>query len=151
MRISFESPNQADAIALIAELDAYQSQLYPPESHHALDLAAVAAEKVLFALVRDEAGQAVGCGAIVLSPEYGEIKRMYVRPAQRGRGIARKVLETLEAAAAQADCRLLKLETGPSQPEALALYARCGYETCGKYGNYTDDPLSVFMQKAMPA
>jgi putative acetyltransferase len=72
---------------------------------------------------------------------------MYVRPEQRGRGLARQVLETLEAAAAQAGCRMLKLESGPSQPEALALYARCGYETCGKYGDYTDDPLSVFMQK----
>ena len=81
MRISFESPNQLDAIALIAELDAYQSTLYPPESHHALDLASVAAERVLFALARDEAGQAVGCGAIVLSPEYGEIACMCVQPS----------------------------------------------------------------------
>jgi putative acetyltransferase len=150
MRIAFESPNQADAIALIAELDAYQSSLYPPESHHALDLTSVAAEQVLFVIARDGAGQAVGCGAIVLMPEYGEIKRMYVRPEQRGRGIARQVLHTLEAAAAQADCRMLKLESGPSQPEALALYARCGYESCGKYGDYTDDPLSVFMQKVVP-
>jgi putative acetyltransferase len=147
MRIAFESPNQADAIALIAELDAYQSTLYPPESHHALDLTSVAAGQVLFVIARDGVGQAVGCGAIVLTPEYGEIKRMYVRPEQRGRGLARQVLETLEAAAAQAGCRMLKLESGPSQPEALALYARCGYETCGKYGDYTDDPLSVFMQK----
>jgi putative acetyltransferase len=45
---------------------------------------------------------------------------------------------------------LLKLETGPSQPEALGLYARCGYQRCGRFGNYTDDPLSVFMQKALP-
>jgi putative acetyltransferase len=147
MRIAFESPNQPDAIALIAELDAYQSTLYPPESHHALDLTSVAAGQVLFVIARDGAGQAVGCGAIVLTPEYGEIKRMYVRPEQRGRGIAMQVLTTLETAAAKADCRMLKLESGPSQPEALALYARCGYERCGKYGNYTDDPLSVFMQK----
>jgi putative acetyltransferase len=150
MRISFESPNQADAIALIAELDAYQSALYPPESHHALDLTSVAADQVLFVLARDDAGRAVGCGAVVLSPDYGELKRMYVRPEQRGLGIAKKVLQTLESAAAQAGCRLLKLETGPSQPEALGLYARCGYQRCGRFGNYTDDPLSVFMQKALP-
>jgi putative acetyltransferase len=150
MRIAFESPNQADAIALIAELDAYQSTLYPPESHHALDLTAVAADQMLFVIARDDAGQAVGCGAIVLTQDYGEIKRMYVRPEQRGRGVARQVLTTLEAAAAKADCRMFKLESGPSQPEALALYACCGYEVCGKYGDYTDDPLSVFMQKVMP-
>ncbi len=147
MRISFESANQPDAAALIAELDAYQSSLYPPESHHALDLTSVAQERVLFAMARDEAGQAVGCGAVVLAPEYGELKRMYVRPGQRGLGIARKVLAALEAAAVQSGCGLIKLESGPSQPEALALYARCGYEVCGRFGSYGDDPLSVFMQK----
>ncbi len=92
MRIAFESPDQADAVALIAELDAYQSALYPPESHHALDLTSVAAQHVLFVMARDEHGLAVGCGAVVLTPDYGELKRMYVRPAQRGLGIARKVL-----------------------------------------------------------
>ncbi|WP_295991764.1 hypothetical protein [Rugamonas sp.] len=65
MRISFESAKQADAIALIAELDAYQSALYPPESHHALDLASVAEQGLLFVLARDHMGQAVGCGAVV--------------------------------------------------------------------------------------
>jgi putative acetyltransferase len=149
MRLSFESPNQADAIALIAELDAYQSALYPPESHHALDLTSVDAERVLFVLARDDADQAVGCGAVVLYPEYGELKRMYVRPEQRGLGVAKKILQTLEAAAAQSACQLLKLETGPSQPEALGLYARCGYQLCGRFGAYTDDPLSVFMQKVL--
>ena len=43
--------------------------------------------------------------------------------------------------------KVLKLETGPSQPEALRLYASCGYERRGPFGKYSDDPLSVFMQK----
>lgn len=149
MHISFESPNQPEALALIGELDAYQSSLYPPESHHALDLTSVAQERVLFAMARDGDGNAVGCGAVVLAPAYGELKRMYVRPDQRGLGVARKVMEALEAAAVRAGCRLLKLESGPSQPEALALYARCGYQLCGPFGSYTDDPLSVFMQKVI--
>lgn len=149
MQISFESPHQADAIALIAELDAYQGALYPPESHHALDLTSVSAERVLFVLARDDSNLAVGCGAVVLNPEYGELKRMYVRPEQRGLGIARNVLQMLESAAMQSGCQLLKLETGPSQPEALGLYARSGYERCGRFGSYTDDPLSVFMVKRL--
>lgn len=149
MRISFESPDQADAIALIAELDAYQSALYPPESHHALDLTSVVADRVLFVMARDDADQAVGCGAVVLSSEYGELKRMYVRPVQRGLGVAKKILHMLETAAKESDCGLLKLETGPSQPEALRLYARCGYQACERFGTYTDDPLSVFMQKSL--
>ena len=147
MHISFESPNQAEAIALIAELDAYQDALYPPESRHALDLASVTEQGLMFVMARDDAGQAVGCGAVVLSKEYGELKRMYVRPQQRGLGLAKKILQTLEAAANAADCKVLKLESGPYQPEALGLYARCGFERCGPYGAYADDPLSVFMEK----
>jgi putative acetyltransferase len=149
MQIAFESPRQDDAIALIAELDAYQSTLYPPESHHALDLASVAEQGLLFVVARDGAGQAVGCGAVVLCAEYGELKRMYVRPQQRGAGVAKRILHTLEDAAVAADCAVLKLESGPYQPEALGLYARCGYARCGPFGAYTDDPLSVFMQKTL--
>ena len=149
MQISFESPKQADAIALVAELDAYQSALYPPESHHALDLSSVDEQGLLFVIARDDAGQAVACGAVVLSAEYGELKRMYVRPRHRGCGLAKKILKTLEAAAAESGCMELKLESGPYQPEALALYARCGYERCDRFGGYADDPLSVFMQKKL--
>src|ERR1700739_4281798 len=151
MRISFESPGQAEAIALIAELDAYQSSLYPPESHHALDLTSVGEEGLLFAVARDDAEQAVGCGAVVLSAEYGELKRMYVRPQQRGQGLAKRILQTLEAAAIAADCSVLKLDSGPAQAGARAVYARCGYTRCGPYGGYADDPLSVFMQKKLAA
>jgi len=149
MHISFESPNQAEALALVAELDAYQDSLYPPEARHALDLTSVVEEGLLFALARDEAGRAVGCGAVVLSGDYGELKRVYVRPEQRGSGLAKKLLQTLEEAAVAANCRAMKLESGPYQPEALGLYVRCGYERCGPFGAYADAPLSVFMQKKL--
>lgn len=142
-------PEIAGAVALIAELDAYQSALYPPESHHALDLASVDDRGLLFVLARDDQGQAVGCGAVVLCPEYGELKRLYVRPQQRGQGLAKKIMQALETAAVESACGMLKLESGPYQPEALGLYARCGYERCGPYGAYADDPLSVFMQKKL--
>jgi putative acetyltransferase len=105
---------------------------------------------VLFAVARNGAGTAVGCGAVVLGPEYGEIKRMYVYPSARGQGVARQVLSLLESRARAAGCTLLRLETGPSQPEALALYARFGYERRGRFGDYRDDPLSVFMEKQLP-
>ena len=149
--IAFESPAQADVIKLIAELDAYQSALYPPESHHALDLTTVAAEQMLFAVARDATGSAVGCGAVVLMSGFGELKRMYVRPGNRGLGVAKKILLLLESSAKLANCRLLKLETGPYQPEALGLYALCGYERRGPFAHYADDPLSVFMQKKLIA
>ncbi len=136
---------------MIAELDAYQDALYPPESRHALDLESLKQANVLFFVARDGARQAVGCGAVVLNAAYGEIKRMYVTPGCRGQGVARGLLSALESASALAGCKLLKLESGPYQPEALGLYAALGYERRGPYGDYADDPLSVFMQKVLPA
>ncbi|RKP44520.1 GNAT family N-acetyltransferase [Trinickia fusca] len=147
MTIAFESPDQPDVIALVADLDAYQDTLYPPESRHALDLASLKQPDVLFAVARNSEGQAIGCGAIVLRPEFGELKRMYVSPRGRGQGVARKLMALLESRAIALGCKLLKLETGPYQHEALALYASAGYERRGPFGDYTNDPLSVFMQK----
>jgi putative acetyltransferase len=149
MQIALESPIQPEAIAMVAELDAYQHKLYPPESVYALDLGSVAQEQMLFAAARNNAGTMVGCGAIVLQPGYGELKRMYVSPGQRGLGIARKILAYLEELATQHGCTELKLETGPRQLEALGLYASWGYQRCGPYGEYPDDPWSVFMRKSL--
>jgi putative acetyltransferase len=147
MQIAFETPDQPDVHALIAELDAYLYSLYPAENVYALDVASLLQPNVLFAVARDSAGAALGCGAVVVTPAYGEIKRMYVRPAARGQGLARRLIDTLEEKAAQHGCRTFMLETGPTQPEALALYERMGYKHRGAFGDYPDDPLSVFMQK----
>ncbi len=151
VQIAFESPDQPEVIALIAQLDAYQDTLYPPESRHSLDLRTLVQPHVIFAVARAADGRAVACGAVVLGDGDGELKRMFVKPESRSLGVARKLLEQLESAAIARGCRELRLETGPSQPEALALYARCGYARCGRFGTYTDDPLSVFMHKALPA
>lgn len=150
MNIAFETPDQPDIIALIADLDAYQLTLYPPESVYALDMASLKQPNVVFAVARDAAGAAVGCGAMVVTPEFGEVKRMYVRPEARGQGLARRVLGMLEQEAAERGCTVYTLETGPSQPAAIALYERLGYQRCGPYGDYRDDPLSVFMRKTAP-
>ena len=147
MDVSLESPDQSEVIALIAELDAYQDMLYPPESRHALDLTSLKQPNVLFAVARDGARRAVGCGAIVLNAEFGELKRMYVSPRCRGQGIARRILDVLESKATESGSTFLTLETGPFQPEALGLYKACGYERRGPFGEYANDPLSVFMQK----
>lgn len=151
MTITFESPDQSDVIALIAELDAYQDSLYPPESRHALDLDSLKQTNVLFAVARDGKGQAIGCGAMVLGDEFGEIKRLYVHPCGRGQGVAKRMLALLEARAISANCTLFRLETGPYQADALALYAAAGYQRMGPFGDYRNDPLSVFMQKHIAA
>jgi putative acetyltransferase len=147
--IAIESPDQPDVIRLIAELDAYQDSLYPPEARYALDLASLKQPNVLFAVARAADGSAVGCGAVVLGDEHGELKRMYVHPQSRGGGVARRLLALLEDRARAAGCTQLMLETGPYQPEALAFYASSGYERRGPFGGYRDDPLSVFMHKRL--
>jgi len=149
LQIAFETPNQPEIIALIADLDAYQLTLYPPESVYALDLKSLMQPEVKFAVARDAAGALVGCAAVVLSNGYGEIKRMYVKPEARGLGAAKGLMAALEQATRATGCPLMVLETGPSQPEAIALYARHGFEQCGPYGDYRDDPLSVFMRKVL--
>src|SRR4051812_3161951 len=73
-------------------------------------------------------GKPVGCGAIRrIEPTVAEIKRMYVDPACRGRGIGGKILAALEAEAHRLAVRRLVLETGPRQPEAIAIYRRAGF------------------------
>ena len=151
MHIKLESVDQPDVIQLISDLDAYQGALYPAESNYHLSVEALKAPNVLFAVARDDEDAVIGCGAIVLFDGYGELKRMFVPPEQRGRGVAKAVMALLEAHAVQRNCRLLRLETGIYQPEAHGLYASAGYARRGPYGDYPDDPLSVFMEKTIAA
>jgi putative acetyltransferase len=147
MHIRLESPTQAEVVRLIDELDAYQKPLYPETSHHGIDPEALSQNHVLFAVVRTDDDTVVACGAVVLADGYGELKRMYVKPAVRGRGIGKALLEFLEAQALGCGCSRLALETGRLQAEALALYAGNGYVECGPFGEYAEDPHSVFMCK----
>jgi putative acetyltransferase len=146
-RIRLESPNQPEVLSLIEQLDAYQKPLYPAESYHGIDIGALSEENVLFAVARFEAGQALACGAVVLEPGYGEVKRMFTLPSFRGRGIAGRLLAFLESEAQSRGCRQFMLETGFRQVEAIALYERFGYRRCGPFGDYSEDPNSVFMAK----
>lgn len=146
---SLERADQADVIALIDALDAFQKVLYPPESHHGVDIDVLVKPDVLFAVARDSNGSAVGCGAILLHEDYGELKRMYVPPAQRGKGVGRGLLEFLENHALQRGCALLRLETGIHQPEARRLYLSSGYVYRSPFNDYAEDPNSVFMEKQL--
>ncbi len=97
---------------------------------------------LLVALLDDEP---VGCGALRAGPTdgTGEVKRMYVAPEVRGRRVAERLLHGLEDAARELGYSSLVLETGERQPEALRLYARCGWTPTPAYGHYRDSPLSI--------
>ncbi len=148
VRIAAEAPDQPGVLALITALDAYLNSLYPAESNYLLDAAALAAPEIRF-LVARRGGAVVGIGALRLERDYGEIKRMFVPVEARGQGVARRLMESLEAEARRAGRRLLRLETGNRQPEALALYRRAGFVERGPFGDYPDDPVSVFMEKTL--
>lgn len=145
--ISFESPDQPDVIALIEELDAYQMPLYPAESHHGIDISALASANTGFAVARSGDGKAVACGALVVHATHGELKRMFTQPALRGQGLAGRILTVLEDEARRRRCVRVMLETGYLQHEAISFYERNGYQRRGPFGDYQDDPNSVFMEK----
>lgn len=149
LTIAFESPRQPEVAALVLELDAHLDTLYPPDARYALDLTSVGADDLRLAIARDGDRRALGCGAIVLHGDYAEVKRMFVRPAARGRGIAIALVRHLAQEARERGVAELRLETGPRQPEAIALYEREGFERCGRFGDYPEHPLSIFMRKRL--
>jgi GNAT superfamily N-acetyltransferase len=134
---------------LITELNAELSIRYrePGANHFQLDPAEVAAGQGAF-LVAYAGSEPVGCGAVRRNdPETAEIKRMYVVPAARSGGIARRVLAELEVEARRLGVSRLVLETGIRNPDALALYTRAGFAEIPPFGEYIGSPLSVCMAK----
>jgi putative acetyltransferase len=149
LQIGPSDPATPGASRLLEELDAYLSTLYPPESNHLLSLEALRRPDSTFFLAALE-DRPVACGAIVNHQgEYGEIKRMFVRPEHRGLHIGSRMLDALEARARNQRLGLIRLETGIAQPEALRLYERAGYVRRGPFGKYLNDRFSVFMEKTL--
>jgi GNAT superfamily N-acetyltransferase len=150
-REDFLSPSVERLItALNRELD----DRYPEEgaNHFDLDAEEVADGRGAF-LVAFLANEPIGCGAVRrISPTVYEIKRMYVAPSARNRGVGRRILNELESVARALGAARLVLETGVRQPEALALYTRAGFTTIPLFGSYAGTPhpeLSVCMAKEM--
>ncbi|GAA1637645.1 GNAT family N-acetyltransferase [Nonomuraea maheshkhaliensis] len=123
---------------LAALIDAAFGELvakYGPEGRSAVHADA----RFLVAEVDD---LAAGCGAVQPAEgTTGELKRMYVTPGHRGRGIARSLLKALEGLAAEMGYDRLRLATGHLQPEAIALYESAGYRATAPYGKYVGEPL----------
>jgi putative acetyltransferase len=95
-------------------------------------------------------GVPVACGALQpLEPGVAEVKRMYVRPDHRGRGLSRAILAAIEARAARTGVRTLRLETGRGLPAALKLYGSSGYTQIPSYGEYVGNPESVCFEKRL--
>jgi putative acetyltransferase len=144
-----ERPDSADAAQLIAELEAILNPLYPQESRHGLSVDQLLREAVAFFVTRHD-GLPAGCGGVqIFGAEYGEVKRMFVRPQFRGLGLGQLMLEHLADYCRQRDMAVLRLETGIYQVEAIRLYERFGFQRIGPFGAYRADPLSVYYEKRL--
>ena len=150
MTILEERPDSPDATQLIMELDAVLNALpYPQESRHAFSIDKLLREGVVFFVIRYD-GQPAGCGGLkLIGQEYGEVKRMYVRPAYRGLGLGKAILHRLAEYAQERHVSVLRLETGIYQPDAIGLYERFGFQRRPPFGEYKVDPLGVYFEKTI--
>ena len=150
LKIETADPIGETARELVHALCAEMSERYgsPPSP---FSLSEAAAPRTVF-LVARLAGQPVGCGALrQFDDRTAEIKRMYVAPAGRRRGIARRILIELEWHAMELGYQSIRMETGIQQPEAQRLYESLSYQHIAAFGPYVGNPTSVCYEKFINA
>lgn len=141
-------PRHPEARALLEQSHALMQALFSPEDNHYLSVEELCADDVAFFVIELD-GNIAGTGALARRDGYAEIKAMYVSPDARGVRLGEKLLLALEDAARAEGFTSLKLETGDKLVAARRLYKSCGYQSCGPFGDYADNPASVFMEKAL--
>ena len=138
----------ADAVALVAALDRDLTERYPDTPIYGIDTQGLEASGGRF-LIAYVDGMAAACGAFRPFDGSAEIKRMYVAPGFRRRGLGRLILHHLEHEAGRRGFGRGILETGRNQPEAIGLYVAAGWTPGVPFGPYIGDPLSVYFQKRL--
>lgn len=153
LAVTFEAVHRTtdDLRSLIAELDAELARHYEPSQRHGLTLESLFNSPVHFFIIRTH-DAAIGCGGIAIADGFAELKRMYIRPAARGRGAADQLLAHLETAAREQQRTLIRLETGVHQHAAIRFYQRAGFAPCCAFPPYDAMPAntvatSVFLEK----
>lgn len=142
------NPRDDEVSAIIDDIDTLMNSLYPAESNQLLALDELEQDHVHFIGGRAD-GRVTCCGAIVHKTddgEYGELKRIYVRPENRGQGLSKVIMTALIEHARALNLPRIRLETGTKQPEAISLYEKLGFVVRGPFGQYPDDIYSVFME-----
>lgn len=152
MQIRLDDLSHPAIHALLEEHLRNMHALSPRESVHALDLARLRDPAITFWSAWD-GDILLGCAALrQLDAQHGEIKSMRTPDAQRRRGAGKALLHHIIAEAHTRGYQRLSLETG-SQPgflPAQTLYAQAGFVRCGPFGDYREDPNSVFMTRTSP-
>jgi putative acetyltransferase len=154
IRVTEVATNDPILRPLIASHSAHSLSASPPGSCHFLDHDAVVAEPGLRMWVAYEGEEALGCAAMKpLDGGAAEVKSVHVLSQARGRGIARLMMDAVLDAAQISNVTALYLETGSkilaAYDPARALYERLGFDYCDPFGNYSFDPHSTFMVRAL--
>lgn len=143
--IRTNSENQ-DFIELVKHLDA-ELTIRDGDEHDFYDQFNKT-DQIKYVLVAYEGKKAIGCGAIkAYDSNTMEIKRMYVSPESRGKGIALKIIAELENWAGELGYEKCILETGKKLPEAIRLYKKSGYKIIPNYGQYANATNSYCFEK----
>lgn len=151
MQIVVDDLRSPEIAALLEAHLQHMHALSPPESVHALDLDALRRPEITFWSVRRD-GTLLGCGALKeLDPAHGEIKSMRTAAAHLRQGVAARLLTHIIDEARRRSYRRLSLETGSMAAfrPAQRLYERFGFTYCGPFGDYVEDPHSVFMTRLL--
>lgn len=151
IRVRIGGLDDPRVIQLLHEHLAGMADNSPPESVHALDISGLRATDVTFWTAWDD-HTLLGCGALrELDAAHGEIKSMRTSTPHLGTGVARVLLGHIIDEAERRGYRRLSLETGSGKvfDPAHALYRKFGFDYCGPFADYRDDPFSRFMTRAL--
>ncbi|HEY4191554.1 MAG TPA: GNAT family N-acetyltransferase [Mesorhizobium sp.] len=152
VEIAIETPLQDDVREMVAALDAHMRPLTPREFQFQLTVEQMADPSTTLFVARDEAGQAVGMGALKEHGDgLGEVKRMFTRPQVRGQRVGAQLLQNIERLARQKGLARVVLETGeaPGFEPAYRVYEHGGFQVCGAVLDYPDSGHSRFYEKSL--
>ncbi len=146
--LAIEPASSPVAAALVAALDLELTRRYPGLPIYGIDAPGFEERGGVFVVAYEE-GVPAGCGAFRRHDGAAEIKRMYVAPEFRRRGLGKQILRFLVNEAARLGFPRAILETGTGQPEAIKLYTEEGWTPVPVFGPYVGDPLSVCFEKRL--
>ncbi|MEA5536240.1 GNAT family N-acetyltransferase [Crocosphaera sp. XPORK-15E] len=142
-------PTEPAIRRLVEKLDEYRKSLYPLKLTLIVPPEKLKSPQIIF-LAAYENQQLLGCGGIDFTdPDYAEIRKMYVEPAARRKGVASLLLNALEQQARQRQYHLICLETGKFQEPAMELYQKHGYQPSKAFGSYQENPYSRYYSKTI--
>ncbi len=151
MEIKIDDLSSPEVAGLLNEHMQEMKRRSPPESIHALDLEGLRKPEITFWSAWN-GNEILGCGALKeLDTSHAEIKSMRTAEAHQRKGIAREMLQHIMEEAKKRNYGRLSLETGSQESfePARKLYAGFGFEYCGPFANYKEDPNSVFMTRTL--